>query len=57
MGEHIDKRKADRKRKAFESDESARRQRVTFKNYLREMREEELEAELDDLDLTDDDQE
>ena len=57
MGEHIDKRKADRKRKAFEGDESARRQRVSFKNYLREMREEELEAELDDIDQHDDDQE
>ncbi len=46
MGEHIDNR-GSRKKKVKEHDAGARRTRVTFKNYLRELEEELLEEELD----------
>ena len=56
MGEHIDNRKHGPKRKLKErNDPLTRATRVTFKNYLREIEEELLEADLeedavDDLD-------
>lgn len=58
MGEHIDNRKAPKHKKLKEGgDPSARANRATFKQYLREIDEELLEAEeevldpaLDDLD-------
>ena len=56
MGEHIDNRKHGPKRKkAFTegSDPLARRNRVTFKNYLREVEENLLEDEL--LEIVEDD--
>lgn len=52
MGEHIDNR-GPRRKKANESEDIlARKRRVTFKNYIRELEEDLLE---DDLEITDDD--
>jgi hypothetical protein len=45
MGEHIDNRSTTKK-KVKEHDMGARRTRVTFKNYLRDLEEELLEDEL-----------
>lgn len=59
MGEHVDNRKYSKKSKkrVFEGDELSRQRRVTFKNYLREVEEELLEADLEDpLDDLDEDQ-
>lgn len=58
MGEHIDNRKGLKRKKLKEgTDPTTRFTRVTFKNYLREIEEELLEADLetpiedDDLDI------
>lgn len=51
MGEHIDNRKGFRKHKKFSEgvEPAARARRVTFKSYLREIEEELLEDELEEL--------
>lgn len=47
MGEHIDNR-APRRKKTHESEDIlARKRRVTFKNYIRELEEDLLEVDLD----------
>lgn len=46
MGEHIDYRS--KKKKIKEHDAGARRNRVTFKSYLRALEEELLDEELED---------
>lgn len=50
MGEHIDNRKGGKRKKGTFQESTdpilARRRRVTFKNYLREVEEELLEADL-----------
>jgi len=50
MGEHIDNRGPRRKKTNEGNDVLARKRRVTFKNYIRELEEEELmnDDELDD---------
>jgi hypothetical protein len=58
MGEHIDNRKYGKRNKKLKegNDPLARATRVTFKNYLREIEEELLEADLeieDDADIVD----
>lgn len=56
MGDHVDNRKSAKRSKRQQRNESvdvnARRQRVSFKNYLRSLEEELLE---DDLDQDDED--
>jgi hypothetical protein len=42
MGEHIDNRSPRRKKTNEANDVLARKRRVTFKNYIRELEEEEL---------------
>lgn len=58
MGEHIDNRKYGKRNKKIKEgvDPQTRATRVTFKNYLREIEEELLEAdaEEDDIPLDDD---
>ena len=53
MGEHIDNRKLTKHKKKRVGESSdpliARRVRVTFKNYLREIEEELLEADLETI--------
>jgi len=53
MGEHIDNRSPRRKKTKESEDILARKRRVTFKNYIRELQEEEM---LEDLDEEEDDQ-
>jgi len=52
MGEHIDNRGPRRKKTNESEDDLARKRRVTFKNYIRELEEDLLE---DDLDVEEDD--
>jgi len=47
MGEHIDNRKPKHKKLKEGNDPLSRARRVTFKNYLREVEEELLEADLE----------
>lgn len=49
MGEHIDTR-ASKRKKVKEHDEGARHRRTSFKQYLRDLDEEILEQELEDVD-------
>lgn len=53
MGEHIDNRSPRRKKTNESEDNLARKRRVTFKNYLREVEEELLEDDQDDEDIPD----
>lgn len=54
MGEHIDNRKGLKRKKLKEgTDPNKRFTRVTFKNYLREIEEELLEADLETPDVED----
>ena len=48
MGEHIDNRGPRRKKTHESEDILARKRRVTFKNYIRELEEELLEDDLED---------
>jgi hypothetical protein len=52
MGSHVDTRSRKKKDKVF--DEGARKRRASFKQYLRDLEEELLEEELDDLKDDDD---
>lgn len=54
MGDHIDNRKGKKDKTNEGFDKSARARRVTFKHYLREIEEELLDDELDELDTPDD---
>ena len=57
MGNHIDTRQKSRKQRLTNEDISERKRRASFKSYLRQLEEELLEDELDeldDLDLEDD---
>lgn len=47
---HQDRRKETKKKKAGDQDKWDRKARVSFKNYVREVRQADLEAELDELD-------
>jgi hypothetical protein len=50
MGEHVDNRKSvKRHKKTYEGDAGKRQQRVSFKNYLRQVEEELLEDDLNSL--------
>jgi len=53
MGEHIDNRKPKRKKLKEGNDPLSRARRVTFKNYLREVEEELLEADLENAEVKD----
>jgi hypothetical protein len=53
MGEHIDTRSLRRKKTNESEDILARKRRVTFKNYLREVEEDLLEDDLDEEDVED----
>ena len=52
MGEHIDTRSLRRKKELKENaaDNLARKRRVTFKNYIRELEEDLLDADLENAD-------
>jgi hypothetical protein len=57
MGEHIDTRATQKRKKLKEHDTNARHARITFKRYLRDLEEEllEIEAEAADPVLADKD--